>query len=176
MSFLAVQTIASLEQKAKGIDADGDGKVRARALVRGLPRVVLIANVQVDLNELRAFLSDAGALDIFGANSVQEVMSIFDTDGNGTLEKEEMASLMEFIEEEKARLLELGANKDCGGSGTSLISDASAGVKNRRRGSVSVADKKLLTVSKLEKSLDAVDQDGDGIVDLEEVSICVLCC
>ena len=45
MSFLAVQTIASLEQKAKGIDADGDGKVRARALVRGLPRVVLIANV-----------------------------------------------------------------------------------------------------------------------------------
>ena len=81
---------------------------------------------------------------------------------------------MDFIEEEKARLLELGVNKDCGGSGTS--SDASAGVKNRRSGSVGVSDKKLLTISKLEKSLDAVDQDGDGIVDLEEVSICVVCC
>ncbi len=34
LSFLVVQTIASLEQKAKGIDADGDGKVRARAAAR----------------------------------------------------------------------------------------------------------------------------------------------
>ncbi len=133
----------------------------------------LIAEVQVDLNELREFLSEAGALDIFGVNSAQEVMSIFDTDGNGTLEPEEMACLMEFIEEEKTRLLELGGNKD---SSTRENAVASAGAMKKRRGSLVVSEKKLATISKLEQSVLTADQDGDGIVDLEEVSIIVTCC
>ncbi len=125
--------------------------------------------MQVDLNELREFLSEAGALDIFGANSAQEVMTIFDTDGNGTLEPNEMACLMDFIEEEKARLLELGGNKGTGGTRENAV--ASAGAMMKRRGSLSVSEKKLATISMLEQSVHAVDQDGDGKVDLEEVSI-----
>lgn len=122
--------------------------------------------MQVDLNELREFLSEAGALDIFGANSVQEVMSIFDTDGNGSLEPQELQTLMEFIEEEKARMLAMGGNKDSGASkaaGSSLV-------KQKTSGSINVAERKMNTIAKLEESMVAVDADGDGNVDLEEVS------
>ncbi len=119
----------------------------------------------MDLTELRDFLSEAGALDIFGANSVQEVMSIFDTDGNGTLDSEELATLMEFIEEEKARMLAMGENKE----GGTLPANLKTG------GSINVSERKLQTITKLEESLDAADADGDGNIDLEEVS-CVRCC
>lgn len=126
-------------------------------------RVTLLFNVQVDMNELQEFLNEAGALDIFGANSAQEVMSIFDTDGNGTLEPEEMECLMQFIEAEKARLLELGGSRD---SSTRENAIASADAMKR---------KKLETISKLEQSAHSADQDGDGIVDLEEVSVRIAC-
>ena len=120
----------------------------------------------MDLTELRDFLSEAGALDIFGANSVQEVMSIFDTDGNGTLDSEELATLMEFIEEEKARMLAMGENKE-GGTG-------SLPANLKTSGSINVSERKLQTITKLEESLDAADADGDGNIDLEEVSgVCV---
>lgn len=165
MSFLVVQTISSLEQKANRIDADGDGKVST------ICAAIYVCNfvrwrVQVDLNELREFLSEAGALDIFGANSVQEVMSIFDTDGNGSLEPQELQTLMEFIEEEKARMLALGGNKDSGASKGAESSLA----KQKTSGSINVTERKMNTIAKLEESMIAVDADGDGNVDLEEVS------
>jgi hypothetical protein len=165
LSFLVVQTISSLEQKANRIDADGDGKVST------ICAAIYVCNfvrwrVQVDLNELREFLSEAGALDIFGANSVQEVMSIFDTDGNGSLEPQELQTLMEFIEEEKARMLALGGNKDSGASKGAESSLA----KQKTSGSINVTERKMNTIAKLEESMIAVDADGDGNVDLEEVS------
>jgi len=114
------------------------------------------------LDELREFLSENGALELFGANSVQEVMAIFDTDGNGTLEPEELSLLLEFIEIEKAKMLAMSENKE------SVVSGEGA-AKQQRMGAINVLDRKRLQISKIEQHLSNADADGDGNVDLEEV-------
>ena len=106
------------------------------------------------MDELREFLSENGALELFGANSVQEVMAIFDTDGNGTLEPEELSLLLEFIEIEKAKMLAMSESKESVASG---------------EGAINVLDRKRLQISKIEQHLSNADADGDGNVDLEEV-------
>jgi hypothetical protein len=117
---------------------------------------------QVDLHELREFLSENGALELFGANSVQEVMAIFDSDGNGTLEPEELSLLMEFIQDEKAKMLAMGENKDSVASGEGAA-------EKQRIGAINLLDRKRLQITKIEQHLSATDLDGDGNVDLEEV-------
>jgi hypothetical protein len=107
--------------------------------------VFIDGNVQVDLEELREFLSEAGALELFGAENVREVMSIFDSDGNGTLEEQELKLLMDFIAEEKSKML----------------------VHERK-------ETDALAASTDANSLDGLDLNGDGQVDVEEVNF--LCC
>jgi len=107
-------------------------------------------------------LSENGALELFGANSVQEVMAIFDTDGNGTLEPEELSLLLEFIEIEKAKMLAMSENKESVASGEGAA-------KQQRTGAINVLDEKRLQITKIEQHLSNADADGDGNVDLEEV-------
>jgi hypothetical protein len=168
-----VQTIASLEQKATGIDADGDGKVRAFFAIFAWSLPLIASFVQVDMNELRDFLSEAGALDIFGANSVQEVMSIFDSDGNGTLDMDELASLMEFIEEEKARMLAIDQNKSSIASNDSAASQGKQATSDPVDNDSATLQGKQTTSGPVHvsaKFVGGADADGDGRVDLEEVS------
>ena len=119
---------------------------------------------QIDLEELEEFLSEAGALELFGANNVQEVMTIFDADGSGTLEPDEMEILMDFITAEKERMMAMAENRD------SKVGVGAA----RRAAAVNVTERKFQTISKLEQSLATIDADGDGQVDVDEVRCCVV--
>ena len=119
---------------------------------------------QIDLEELEEFLSEAGALELFGANNVQEVMAIFDADGSGTLEADEMEILMDFITGEKERMMAIAENRD------SKVGVGAA----RRAAAVNVTERKFRTISKLEQSLATLDADGDGQVDVDEVRCCVV--
>ncbi len=124
------------------------------------------------MDELREFLSENGALELFGANSAQEVMAIFDSDGNGTLEPEELSVLMEFIEDEKAAMLAMGEN-------SAGVSSGQGAAQPQRIGATKLLDAKRPQITKTEQSLSAADFDlgRDGVMDLEKVPLkCVRFC
>ena len=84
--------IDDLERKmTAGIDKDDDGLI--------------------DEDELREFLSAEGALEVFGAKSVREVLDMFDKDKTGKLDKDEMAQLRAKLSEKKQKIAAMAAVK-----------------------------------------------------------------
>jgi len=93
LGFLKSQDlIDEMEKKIiAGIDKDDDGLI--------------------DEDELREFLSAEGALEVFGAKSVREVLDMFDKDKTGKLDKDEMAQLQAKLSEKKQKIAAMAAVK-----------------------------------------------------------------
>jgi hypothetical protein len=93
MGFIKSQNlIEEMERKlTAGVDKDNDGLI--------------------DEDELREFLSAEGALEIFGAKSVREVLDLFDKDHTGKLDSDEMKQLQAVLIEKKQKLSALAAVK-----------------------------------------------------------------
>jgi hypothetical protein len=84
--------IEDMERKmTAGLDKDNDGLI--------------------DEDELREFLSAEGALDVFGAKSVREVLDLFDKDKTGKLDGDEMKQLQAVLMEKKQKNSALAAVK-----------------------------------------------------------------
>jgi hypothetical protein len=93
MGFIKSQTlIEEMERKlTAGVDKDDDGLI--------------------DEGELREFLSGEGALEIFGAKSVREVLDMFDKDKTGKLDADEMKELQAVLAEKKQKIAAMAAVK-----------------------------------------------------------------
>jgi hypothetical protein len=93
MGFIKSQNlIEEMERKiTAGIDKDDDGLI--------------------DEEELREFLSAEGALEVFGAKSVREVLDLFDKDKTGKLDSDEMKQLQAVLREKKQKISALAAVK-----------------------------------------------------------------
>ena len=93
MGFIKSQNlIEEMERKlTAGVDKDDDGLI--------------------DEDELREFLSAEGALEVFGAKSVREVLDTFDKDKTGKLDADEMKQLQAVLIEKKQKISALAAVK-----------------------------------------------------------------
>jgi hypothetical protein len=93
MGFIKSQNlIEDMERKiTAGIDKDDDGLI--------------------DEGELREFLSAEGALEVFGAKSVREVLDLFDKDKTGKLDADEMKQLTAVLMEKKQKISAMAAVK-----------------------------------------------------------------
>jgi hypothetical protein len=93
MGFIKSQSlIEEMERKiTAGIDKDDDGLI--------------------DEDELREFLSAEGALEVFGAKSVKEVLDSFDKDKTGKLDADEMKQLTAVLQEKKQKISAMAAVK-----------------------------------------------------------------
>ena len=93
MGFIKSQSlIEEMERKlTAGVDKDDDGLI--------------------DEDELREFLSAEGAMEVFGAKSVREVLDLFDKDKTGKLDVDEMKELQAVLMEKKQKISALAAVK-----------------------------------------------------------------